>query len=56
MPKRNNNERDGYSKRKDDDFPRIKNVNEKPTYDYDYEEEELLEYMNKADISRWKLG
>lgn len=55
MSKNYNIERDTYSKRKDDDFPRIKHA-KKPTYDYDYEEEELLEYMNKSDISRWKLG
>lgn len=53
MSKRYNIERESYSKRKDDDFPRIKHA-KKPTYDY--EEEELLEYMNKSDISRWKLG
>lgn len=54
MTKNRKYERDKYRGPKDDDFPRIKRV-EKTTHDYDYEEE-LLEYMNQADINRWKLG
>lgn len=55
MTKNRKIERDKYRRQNDDDFPRIKRV-EKVTHDYDHEEEDLLEYMNQADINRWKLG